>query len=81
MSKNLPPVEKSMAQLAPNERAIVAHFTDEALSAQLLEVGLVPGQEVTVLCKGPLGSPLCLKVGKNHLAIRPQEASQILVLA
>jgi Fe2+ transport system protein FeoA len=81
MSQNLPPIEKSIAQLAKNERAIVAHFADEVLSAQLLEVGLVPGQEVTMLRRGPLGSPLYLRVGKNHLAIRPQEASQVLVLA
>jgi ferrous iron transport protein A len=73
--------ERSIAQLAINERAIVDHCADEALSAQLLEIGLVPGQEVMLLRRGPLGSPVYLKAGKNYLAIRSKEAGQVLLQA
>jgi ferrous iron transport protein A len=80
MSKLLQPNPKNIAQLAINERAIVDHFADETLSAQLLEIGLMPGQEVKLLRRGPLGSPLYLKAGKNYLAIRAKEAGKVWLL-
>lgn len=70
---------RTLAQLPLNERAVIDRVDDEALATQLLEVGLLPGQEVEVLRRGPLGSPLYLRTGKNYLAIRPQEAERVLL--
>jgi ferrous iron transport protein A len=48
---------------------------------RLLEMGLVPGTEVKIVGRAPLGDPLELEVGGGRLSIRKAQAAAILVSA
>ncbi len=44
---------------------------------KLLELGLFPGQVISVVQKAPLGGPIKIKVRDYCLALRPSEAERI----
>ncbi len=46
---------------------------------RLVELGLTPGQVVRVLRRAPLGDPLELAVRGARLAVRADEAADVLV--
>ena len=48
-----------------------------AVRRRLLELGLVPGTQVTVIGVSPLGDPLELEVRGSRLSIRKKEALAI----
>jgi Fe2+ transport system protein FeoA len=47
--------------------------------ARLMEMGLVPGTEVTIVNVAPLGDPLEIEVRTCRLSIRRAEAAEITV--
>jgi len=49
------------------------------LHTRLLEMGLVPGETVTMERVAPFGDPLRLQVKGYHLSLRREEAAQVLV--
>jgi ferrous iron transport protein A len=44
-----------------------------------MEMGLVRGSKVKVLCRAPLGDPLELEIRDYNLTLRKKEADTILV--
>jgi Fe2+ transport system protein FeoA len=50
---------------------------DRLVRRRLLELGLLPGTEVTVVRRAPLGDPLELSVRGYRLSIRADEARAI----
>ncbi|GAB3495808.1 FeoA family protein [Spirosoma knui] len=71
--------KRSVADLKIGERAIIQSFNDQLLSLKLLEMGCLPGAEVCLQSKAPLGDPICLNVSGYCLAMRRSEAATILV--
>jgi ferrous iron transport protein A len=47
------------------------------LSFRLMEMGLIEGAEVEVVCRAPLGDPLQLRVGDYDLSLRSSDAAII----
>jgi ferrous iron transport protein A len=47
------------------------------MKRRLLDLGFVPGCEVTVLQKSPLGDPTAYKVSNTTIALRIEESSNI----
>ena len=70
---------KTIADLYSGEKGIIDGFTDTDLSVKFLEMGCIPGSEVELCCKAPFQSPICIKVCGYHLALRKEEAVQILL--
>ena len=70
----------SLAEI-PLGRAVTVREVDgpRAFRRRLLEMGLVPGTEVTVKTIAPLGDPLRIEVRGTQWSIRRAEAVQILV--
>lgn len=68
---------KTLASLAPGQKATIASIADHHLSLKFLEMGCLPGGEVEYRSKAPLGSPICIKVLDYHLALRIEEAALI----
>ncbi len=68
----------NLAQLGVGGRARVQSVlgTDE-IANRLLEMGLTPGTELTVVGTAPLGDPLELEVRGYRLSIRRSEAARI----
>ncbi len=50
---------------------------DPELKKKFLELGLFPGQIVSVVQKAPFGGPVKIKVRDYCLALRPSEAAKI----
>ncbi len=70
---------KSVADLKPGEKAIISGFKDEHLSLKLLEMGCLPGTEVSVNFKAPLGDPISIDVSGYNLSLRLNEAATITI--
>ena len=70
--------ERVLDELAPGEGGVIARLGgDPAIMRRLMELGLVPGTEVAVVRRAPLGDPIELSVRGLHLSLRRTEASHI----
>jgi len=55
---------------------------EDAIARRLRELGFVPGEQVEVVARGPLGSePLLIQVGFTRFALRRSEAARVAVHA
>jgi ferrous iron transport protein A len=71
---------RSIANMKPGETAIIAGFTDDDLSAKLLEMGCLPGAAVRFNFTAPFGDPICISVLGYELSLRVEEASTISIM-
>jgi ferrous iron transport protein A len=70
----------SLAEISLGKTAkVVAVDGPRAFRRRLLEMGLVPGVDVTILTVAPLGDPLQIRVRGGQWSIRRAEAAQIQV--
>lgn len=67
----------TIATLKKGERAIIKEFSIEAIPLKLLEMGCLPGNEVSLVQLAPFSDPLYLNINGSHLAIRREIATQI----
>lgn len=49
----------------------------DEVSLRLLEMGLIPGVELRVIGRAPLGDPLELELRGYHLSVRKTEAARV----
>ncbi len=52
---------------------------DDNTSLRLLEMGLTPGVEVTIVGAAPLGDPMELELRGYRLSIRRNEAARVVI--
>ena len=70
----------TLRQLAVNDRArIVSISAGAEISRRLRDMGLVPGTELQVVGRAPLGDPVALRLRDFTLTLRNNEAEVILV--
>ncbi|MBA4537327.1 ferrous iron transport protein A [Bacillus aquiflavi] len=50
---------------------------DGMMRRRLLDLGFVPGGEIIVLQKSPLGDPVAYRVSQTTIALRKEESSKI----
>jgi ferrous iron transport protein A len=73
---------RSLDRIVPGSRAVVHDIkAEDSFTRSLLELGLVPGTEIEVVRRAPLGDPIELVVRGSHFSIRRREARRILVQA
>lgn len=58
---------------------MIREITEHEIAVKLLEFGLLPGSEVTVLNKASFNGPIFVQVGTTKLILRRSEAASILV--
>lgn len=58
---------------------MIKGFTDDELSVKLMEMGCLPGVEVSLQLIAPLGDPIAIEVAGYQLSLRKEEASKILL--
>jgi len=68
-----------LSDLAPGVTGIVKGFTDLEMSVKLMEMGCLPGEEVTISRIAPLGDPIAINVSGYQLSLRKFEASTIIL--
>ncbi|WP_199426131.1 FeoA family protein [Thermaerobacillus caldiproteolyticus] len=67
-----------LSEAEPGERFRIEKLDIEGtMKRRLLDLGFVPGCEVTVLQKSPLGDPTAYKVSNTTIALRIEESSNI----
>lgn len=70
----------SLAELQIGESAVIEQLLcDEYLRRRLNDLGLVPGTRVAVTVRSPLGDPIAIEARGAVIAIRREDAEQILV--
>jgi ferrous iron transport protein A len=67
----------TLAQLQRGQKAIIQDFNIDLIPLKLLEMGCLPGNEVTLLQVAPFGDPLYITVNDSHVAIRLETAKEI----
>tara|TARA_R110000796_G_scaffold96719_1_gene202937 strand:+ start:335240 stop:335521 length:282 start_codon:yes stop_codon:yes gene_type:complete len=70
---------RSLAELKKNERGIIKGFNDDSLSVKLIEMGCLPGTEVSVDLIAPFGDPIAIGVSGYCLSLRKNEAACIMI--
>lgn len=69
----------NLSQIKAGTKVKILSFTNDDLVLKLMEMGCLPGEEVTVWKKAPLGDPIYILVAGYSLSLRVDEASSILV--
>jgi ferrous iron transport protein A len=73
-------MSSTLAEIALGDSATIASVDgSRSFRRRLLEMGLVPGIDVKVITRAPLGDPLQIEVRGGQWSIRRDEAAQILV--
>ncbi|WP_027370826.1 FeoA family protein [Desulfovermiculus halophilus] len=67
--------------LPGNSCTITAISADGGLGQRLFDLGLLPGQKITVLRNAPLKDPVEVEVGNTLVSLRREEAAQVEVQA
>lgn len=74
-----PPI-KLLSELAQGQVARIYDFTKENdTCARLEEMGVTPGEEISVVRYAPLGDPVEIRVRGYNLSLRKEEADLIQV--
>ena len=66
-------------QLSLGQKAIIKSIETDFLPLKLIEMGCLPGNEISLLYLAPFQDPLYLKIDEAHLAIRKEVAQYIMV--
>jgi ferrous iron transport protein A len=66
-------------QLTKGELASIETIETDKLPLKLIEMGCLPGNEISLIQKAPFNDPLYLKIDESHLAIRKETAQHIFV--
>ena len=73
--------ELTLADLKPGESGRVTGFTEDGdVPSRVLEMGVLPGTDVTVVRLAPLGDPIDVHVRGYHLSLRADEARLVRVI-
>ncbi|ESU24284.1 feoA protein [Flavobacterium enshiense DK69] len=69
----------TLAQLQRKQKAVIRDFNVDEIPLKLIEMGCLPGNEVTLLQVAPFGDPLYVTVNDSHVAIRLETAKEICI--
>ena len=70
----------ALAQVKVGQRAKILELRIEGPTRRrLLDLGLLPGTEITATIRSPLGSPIAYEIRGSVLALRPEDSSKIAV--
>jgi ferrous iron transport protein A len=67
----------NLTEVNLGETVSVNSVIENALKSQLMELGIVHGQEITVLFKAPFGDPIAIDMNGYVLSLRKSEAALI----
>lgn len=66
-----------MSELKVGEKATIVALEESDFGVKLMEMGCVPGCEIKLKYKAPLGDPVCYCVQGYDLSLRLKEAASI----
>ncbi len=66
-----------LSEIKPGKRVLIIGFVHDSVPLKMLEMGLLPGNEVFVKRFAPMQDPIHLEVAGYDLALRHDEAKLI----
>lgn len=69
----------SVSQLKEGNFGKITQFTNDLIASKLISMGVLPGSLIEVVKIAPFNGGYYLKVDGNNLAVRPNEAANIVV--
>ncbi len=72
-------MKKKLSDVGLGKRVTISSFENDEIFLNLMEMGLVPGETVTIEQIAPLGDPISLSVAGYQLSLRINEAAKIWV--
>jgi ferrous iron transport protein A len=71
----------TLSELQYGQRATVASVDHScpSLVSRIMALGLVPGEQVEVLHRAPLGDPMQIKAGSTYISVRRVDSAFISV--
>lgn len=70
---------RKLSEINAGETVVIDSIENNDIFLKLLEMGCLPGEEITVEHKAPLGDPISITVSGYSLSLRIDEAEQIWV--
>ena len=70
---------KKLSELGAGEKAVIVSIEDEELILKLMEMGFLPGEEISVEQIAPLGDPISVMISGYQVSLRINEAESIIV--
>lgn len=67
----------NLAELEKGELAVIVSVKSETLSLKLYEMGVLPGESVSLEHIAPFGDPVAIQVGESKLCLRLEDAAEI----
>jgi ferrous iron transport protein A len=75
-----PMKEVTLGQMNPNEKGKIIQIKGVGSARRrILDMGMVPGAELEVIKRAPLGDPIEFKIKGYNLTLRKNEADRIIV--
>lgn len=72
-------MNKRLSQLKPGQKGIIREFNNQEIHLKLMEMGCLPGEQISVEKTAPLGGPVSVSVAGYTLSLRRDEADLIIV--
>lgn len=72
-------MQKKLSELKPGQKGIIKEFKNEEIHLKLMEMGCLPGENISVEKVAPLGDPVSVLVSGYTLSLRLDEAEHIVV--
>ncbi|MCB9335660.1 MAG: ferrous iron transport protein A [Flavobacteriales bacterium] len=70
-------MEVTLDNLKEKEKGIIRQIKDENLALQMLTMGFILGEEISVERIAPLKDPILITSGTNYISIRKSDAQKI----
>ncbi len=68
-----------LSELKVGQKAIIVSLEDEELVLKMMEMGFLPGEDITVEQVAPLGDPISVMIAGYQVSLRINEADSIIV--
>jgi ferrous iron transport protein A len=72
-------MNKKLSELKQGQKAIIKSFANQEIYLKLMEMGCLPGEEISLEQIAPLGDPVSVSVAGYRLSLRLDEAEHIIV--
>ena len=72
-------MHRRLSEIEIGKTVLVKHFEKDEIFLKLMEMGCLPGENISITKIAPLGDPVSVEVAGYTLSLRLDEAEQILV--
>lgn len=67
------------SSLSTNKPQRISHFTNDQMASKLMSMGILPGSQVNLIRKAPMGGGWYIKVDNKVIAMRAEEFNCIVL--